>query len=317
MMTPRTSEARSRVAVGTPPLTTTCLVNHFNYGRFVGEAIESALAQTVPFDEIVVVDDGSSPEDVEALRAACDGQDRVRLILKENGGQLSCFNEGFVASSGDVVFFLDADDLFETDYVENALRIYASRPDVGFVFCNPRIFGPSGVQPAEIEPDHDFGDTVLLARYRRKWIGAPTSCLSMRREVLRHVLPVPDVKDWKTRADDCLVLGASLAGARKYRIGRPLVRYRVHGDNLFSGRSPEPWRLRKREQAIDRLIPLVLERSGHRGASLADVPREFRSLGKRTLRDYRRYLQIVRRAPGSLYERVAAVTSVTWAYLFG
>ena len=57
--------------------------------------------------------------------------------------------------------------------------------------------------------------------------------------------------------------------------------------------------------------------SGHRDVSIADVSREFRSAGNRTLRDYRRYVQIVRRAPGSPIDKVSVFASLTRAYLFG
>src|SRR5215217_1250210 len=83
------------------------VVNNYNYGRFLGEAIDSALAQTYPRTEVVVVDDGSTDDSCSVI-AGYDG--RVVPVLKENGGQASAFNAGFAASRGDIVIFLDADD---------------------------------------------------------------------------------------------------------------------------------------------------------------------------------------------------------------
>ena len=94
---------------------TSCIVTSYNYGRFVAEAVESILRQTVPMDEIIVVDDGSTDGTPEMLRARyADGC--IKLIEKRNEGQLSCFNRGFEESTGDLIFFLDADDLYEPPF---------------------------------------------------------------------------------------------------------------------------------------------------------------------------------------------------------
>src|SRR4029079_13012949 len=67
------------------------IVNNFNYERYVGQAIESALGQTYPHVEVIVVDDGSQ----DASRTVIEGfGDRVIALLKENGGQGSAFNVG-------------------------------------------------------------------------------------------------------------------------------------------------------------------------------------------------------------------------------
>jgi GT2 family glycosyltransferase len=90
-------------------LSTAALINHYNYGRYVGEALDSVAAQTRGVDEIVVIDDGSDAVDLDAVRAASA---RVGGTLYEqaNGGQLTCLQRGVANTSADVVFFLDADD---------------------------------------------------------------------------------------------------------------------------------------------------------------------------------------------------------------
>src|SRR5207302_4981495 len=83
------------------------VVNNHNYERFVGEAVESALAQTYPHTEVVVVDDGSTDGSRDVLERF---RGDIQLVLKPNGGQRSAFNAGLERSSGDLVCFLDADD---------------------------------------------------------------------------------------------------------------------------------------------------------------------------------------------------------------
>ena len=83
------------------------IVNNYNYGHFLSEAIDSALAQTYTRTEVIVVDDGSTDDSSEIIAGYGD---RIIPVLKENGGQASAFNAGFAKSRGDVICFLDADD---------------------------------------------------------------------------------------------------------------------------------------------------------------------------------------------------------------
>ena len=74
------------------PLTLTVLINNHNYARYLREATDSALEQTYPRTEVVVVDDGSTDESTEVIRSYGD---RIVPVFKSNGGQASAFNAGF------------------------------------------------------------------------------------------------------------------------------------------------------------------------------------------------------------------------------
>src|SRR5438128_12254393 len=84
------------------------VVNNYNYGRFLREAIESALAQAYEHVSVIVVDDGSTDDSREVIATFGD---RIVPVLKENGGQASACNAGFAHSKGDIVVFRDADDV--------------------------------------------------------------------------------------------------------------------------------------------------------------------------------------------------------------
>jgi len=119
----------------------------YNYGRFLGEAIESALAQTVQPDEILVVDDGST--DDTAAVASYHG-DRVRYVHQENEGPSSARNHGIRITESQWMLFLDADDVLDPRAIEELSECarLPERPDL--------VFGDAST----VE-----GDTVTCERY--------------------------------------------------------------------------------------------------------------------------------------------------------
>src|SRR5438093_12916614 len=94
------------------------IITSYNYGRFLKETIDSALAQSIDDVDVVVVDDGSKDNSREVI---CSYGGRIVPILKENGGQASAFNAGFSAARGDVICFLDSDDLLLPDALAKAI----------------------------------------------------------------------------------------------------------------------------------------------------------------------------------------------------
>ena len=88
------------------------LVSNYNYGRYIGDSIQSALDQTYPNIELIICDDGSTDDSVSVIEPYLQKDPRVRLIRKENGGQASGFNAAFAASRGEIIALLDSDDRF-------------------------------------------------------------------------------------------------------------------------------------------------------------------------------------------------------------
>src|SRR5437867_2851213 len=96
------------------------IISSYNYGRYLEETIESALNQTYSRTEVIVVDDGSTDNSREVIAGFGD---RVRPLFEKNGGQASAFNAGFRMSRGEVILFLDSDDLLLPTAVESAARL--------------------------------------------------------------------------------------------------------------------------------------------------------------------------------------------------
>ncbi len=273
---------------------TACLINNYNYRRYVGEAIDSALDQTRPLDEIVVVDDGSTDGSLPWLQSRYGTCPSVQLCGQENQGQLACFQEGFRRSRGEIVFFLDADDLYQPRYVERVLSIYERDPEIDFVSAGFQWYGDHGRRQPRPGVNADLGYSAVATLALLAWVGAPTSCLSMRRWVLDKLLPLPACGDWRTRADDCLIFGSSLAGARKYRLAQPLVNYRIHGANAFAGRRADPRADYRRRLAINRLFHHLVERFGYDADRLPELAhREFQTIPAPTFRQLSDYTRLV------------------------
>lgn len=112
----------------------------YNAGSDLHEAVASALAQTHPAVEIIVVDDGSTDP---ATLAILDGADwpRTRVFRKANGGPASARNHAIAQARGAYILPLDADDTLDPTYVEKAARILDTLPEVGIVYCEALKFG--------------------------------------------------------------------------------------------------------------------------------------------------------------------------------
>jgi len=230
-----------------------CLVTNYNYADYLDECLASLAAQTRQFDRIIIVDDGSNDGSREIIDRFCREHGNAVPVYKNNGGQLSCFHATLeFISPDDLVFFMDADDIFPPDYLERVSPFIAGGK-ADFFFVNPVQFqdGEQPLQSAGLAPakSFEFSSTSAVTRKTYCWIGAATSCLCVRGSLFHALLPYPFEKDWITRADDVLIYGASIIGARKLYVGSLGIGYRIHAANKFTGRELSmneraDWRLR-------------------------------------------------------------------------
>ena len=106
------------------------VITTYNDSQFLPEAIESALAQTVPPDEVIVVDDGSTDDP----GAVVSRYPNVRLIRQANQGLAAARNTGWRAACGRYLVFLDADDRLMSKALASNLHRFDQRPDCAFVY---------------------------------------------------------------------------------------------------------------------------------------------------------------------------------------
>lgn len=217
-------------------LRTSVLINCYNYAPYITDAIKSVLAQTQAVDEIIIVDDGSTDDSLARIQEAVRGVDNAMIVAKKNEGQLSAFNAGFEPATGDILFFLDADDMFEPRHVATVCGVYEQNQAVDTVWTAFRKFGEETDEYHSFDTSVYFGSTVALSCISHKYIGGVTSTVSIRRRAAARFMPVDGsfYADWRTRADDWLSHGAAVAGCRKYYLDEVTVAYRIHGSNNFA-----------------------------------------------------------------------------------
>jgi glycosyltransferase involved in cell wall biosynthesis len=214
------------------------IVNNYNYGRFLRESIDSALAQTYPRVEVLVVDDGSTDD---SPRIIASYGDRVTALLKPNGGQSSAFNLGFRASRGRIVIFVDSDDTLDPTAVEAVVPLLRDS-DVVKAHFPLRVIEASGkdarrIHPAEALPEGDFREAVIL-RGPDKFIHPPTTGNAFARAFLEKVFPLPEIEKRWGLGDangDAHLSSLALLYGRIARLSKPHGCYRIHGTNGYIG----------------------------------------------------------------------------------
>jgi glycosyltransferase involved in cell wall biosynthesis len=188
----------------------------FDSAGHVAEAIESVLAQTYPAAEILVLDDGSADGSVAV---AAQFGPPVRVVEREHAGQGATRNAGAELASGDVLAFLDADDVWLPHKTARQLEVLEADAGCSMVFGRVvQFFSP--------ELEHD-GDPRPLGRAEAR--GLLPSAMVVRTEAFRRVggfredVTFGDFLDWYARAQD--------AGLRAHTVDDVVLRRRIHATN--------------------------------------------------------------------------------------
>ena len=214
------------------------IINNYNYGRYLGAAIESALGQTYARVEVVVVDDGST-DDSRVVIARHVG--RVVPVYKANGGQASAFNAGVAASRGDILCFLDADDAFLPHKVAAAVDAFARHDDADAIFhalepANDALMplARPGRAPAAALGLQEWDLRARMRRGGMPEIPTATSGCCFRRRLLARILPMPEAQGVSLH-DNYLKFAAAALGKALYST-EALALQRLHAGNHYTGR---------------------------------------------------------------------------------
>jgi glycosyltransferase involved in cell wall biosynthesis len=203
------------------------IIANYNYGRYVGEAIRSVLDQDYEPLELIIVDDGST-DDSRAVIESIDSPILQRRF-RQNGGQAAAWNDGFEASRGSIVIFLDADDTLVPGSIRRHVEALSDNAVVRSQGCLPIITAEgerTGItipeSPATLNP------LPLLLRFGpSSYICVPASGNAWKRSFLENVFPLPKVS---IGADALLFDIAPLFGKTTI-MNADVAQYRKHGSS--------------------------------------------------------------------------------------
>lgn len=195
------------------PSLVSVVIANYNYGAFIGQAIESALRQTHGAVEVIVVDDGSTDSSAEVAERY-----PVKFLRQANQGVSAARNHGAIHARGDFIMFLDADDELRADYVARCLDALASAPaHIAYAYTQMEMFGAE----SGIFPSRAFDHRALL---RGNFVHA--SAL-MRREVFMRAGGFDP--GWRLGHEDHELWVRLLSmGWEGVFVPEPLLRYRRH-----------------------------------------------------------------------------------------
>jgi glycosyltransferase involved in cell wall biosynthesis len=164
------------------------IIKNYNYGRFVRQAIESALAVDWHDKEIIVVDDGSTDDSRAAITPFTD---RIISIFADNGGQTKAANTGFERSTGNVVTFLDSDDLLLPTVARQVIATWRegiAKVQYGMTYVD-KALRPVGLDWPVFSEQHTPDLMRRSMRETGTYLASPTSAFS--RDFLKEVFPLP------------------------------------------------------------------------------------------------------------------------------
>jgi glycosyltransferase involved in cell wall biosynthesis len=192
------------------------IVPAFNGERFLEQALRSAVGQSMPPAEVIVVDDGSTDRSAEIAEGFGDP---VRCIRQENAGVAGARNRGLSAATGELIAFLDHDDLWPEGKLEAQVTALRANPEVGIVSGRMRVIG--GALP---------GRKWSTRGSREAPAGAYLSAALIRRSVFETTGPLDEAIGHA--ADDLeFFVRARDLGVRRLNLDVVTLLYRWHGEN--------------------------------------------------------------------------------------
>ncbi len=204
------------------------VIDNYNYGNYLLEAIDSVFKQTYQNFELIVVDDGSTDNSKDVIESYGN---RLIPIFQSNAGMGVALNAGIARAKGEIICLLDADDYFHPEKLENVVMAFLAHPEWVQIVHSKIIVNREGLPIGRGPKTFSQGDVRNLLLQWGQYIWETTSALSYRREVLEKVLPIPTKKTMG--ADPYLTAVIPFLGEVGC-INKPLMFYRQHGKNMQS-----------------------------------------------------------------------------------
>jgi len=221
------------------PARISVVVPAYNHERFIGEALDSALGQSLPPMEVVVVDDGSTDGTAAVVANRAQADTRIRLVSQRNRGSHAAINRAIDESSGDWIAILNSDDRFAPDRLERLAAFCDGRFD--FAVSDVRLIDALG-DPLD-DPAHWLNAKLNDFRAHARAMGAVDGLLygnytvSTSNFFLRRTLyeAIGALRHFRHIVDWDYALRAALHAPQRfgYLADEVLLDYRLHGGNAI------------------------------------------------------------------------------------
>ncbi len=246
----------------------TIIVPAFNVAATLDETLRSLLLQTFGDFELIVVDDGSSDDTAEIVRAHTDP--RVRMIQQANRGLAGARNTGIAQARGKYIAFCDADDLWAPEKLERHIAHLEARPDVGISFSGSQMIDERGA-PLGINQSPRLKNITAAHVYKRNPIGNGSAAV-IRREALDAIAyrPISEIRrewwfDETFRQSDDIEAWLRFALTVDWRIeGIPghLTLYRIHSGALSANVHKQYDTWKRMSERMAAIAPSFVARHG-------------------------------------------------------
>jgi glycosyltransferase involved in cell wall biosynthesis len=199
------------------PVKITVIIPSLNQGIYIGDTLRSVFQQEADV-EVIVIDGGSTDETLEILKKNESGI--TRWISEKDSGQTEAINKGLKMAGGDIVTWLNSDDVYEPGALAHISEVFKNNPGAGLVHGKARIFGKH-TRPRIVGPDKALkpGDYLAYMRFPQ-----PASFFS--REAIHNAGPLNPKLHFAM--DYELTAKTVLAGFKVVLTGKVLAGYRFH-----------------------------------------------------------------------------------------
>ena len=199
-----------------------CVIAVYNGQRYLHETIDSLLAQDYPHVEVVAVDDGSTDDTFGVIESYGD---RVIALRQENMGVSVARNRGVAVATGELLSFLDADDLLDRHKIAMQVDAFEDEPTLDLCDCHSRYFWSPDLNEAQLKADPRYGDPFweqILPAHISTWLFRRS--LWDRTGGFKPGQRFAEDIDWFSRARD--------QGMRRHTLPDVLTKRRLHAGNV-------------------------------------------------------------------------------------